>query len=79
MRNVQARDRIFVKGYGFGKNISKNLSAKYNQKLLDPTKQSATDALKNTSKQLISVTAEVTGSFINNKIADKITKILKSL
>ena len=49
------RDRIFVKDYEFlsfaksigkniGKNRSKNLSGKYTQKLLDHTKQSATDA-----------------------------------
>ena len=51
--SVQPRDRIFVKGYGFssfakntGKNISKNLSGKYGQKLLDHAKKSATDALK---------------------------------
>ena len=29
-----------------GKNISKNLSGKYRQKLIDHPKQSATDALK---------------------------------
>ena len=47
--SVQPRDQTFVKGYGFlsfainmGKNISKNLSSKYSQKLLDH----ATDALK---------------------------------
>ena len=55
--SVQPRDRIFVKSYGFlsftknmgktiGKNISKSLSGTYSQKLLDHTKQSATDALK---------------------------------
>ena len=54
---VQPRDRIFVKGDGFlscarniGKNvredISKNLSNKYSQKLLDHAKQSAKDVLK---------------------------------
>ena len=32
------------------KNISKNLSSKYGQKLLDHAKQSATDALKTASK-----------------------------
>ena len=31
-----------------GKNISKNLTGKFSQKLLDRAKQSATDALKNT-------------------------------
>ena len=51
---VQPRDRIVVKGYGllsfatnmgkiFGKYISKNLSGKYSQKLLDHTKQFATE------------------------------------
>ena len=62
--DVQPRDRIFVKGYRslsfaknmgkyIGKNISKNLSGKYSQKLLDRAKQSATDALKTTSKRVI--------------------------
>ena len=55
---VQTREQIFEKGYGFlhfakniGKNISKNLSGKYSQKLLDHAKQSATNALKTTSKK----------------------------
>ena len=50
--SVQPRDRIFVKDNGFlsfakntGKNISKNLSGKYGQKLLDHAKQSATDSI----------------------------------
>ena len=57
--SVQPRDQIVLKGYGFlsfaknigkniGKNISKSLSGTYSQKLLDHTKQSATDALKTT-------------------------------
>ena len=33
------------------KNISKSLSGKYSQKLLDHAQQSATDALKTTSKK----------------------------
>ena len=33
--------------------MSKNLSSKYSQKLLDYVKQSATDALKNTSQRAI--------------------------
>ena len=52
--SVQSRDPIFVKGYEFlsfaknigkniGKKISGNLSSKYSQKLLDHTKQSATN------------------------------------
>ena len=55
--SVQPRHRKFVKGNGFlsfaknmsesiGKNIIKNLSGKYSQKLFDHAKKSATDALK---------------------------------
>ena len=62
--SVQPRDGIFVKGYGFlsfaknmgkniGKNISKSLIGKYSQKLLDHAKQSATGALKTSSKRVI--------------------------
>ena len=58
--SVQPRDQIFVKGYGFmsfgknmGKNISKHLSSKNIQELLDHAKQSATDALKTSSKRVI--------------------------
>ena len=36
-----------------GRNISKYLSRKYSQKLLDHAKQSATDAVKITSKRVI--------------------------
>ena len=60
--SVQPRDRIFVKGYRFlsitknmaeniGKNISKILSGKYNQKRFDYSKQSAADAIKTNSKK----------------------------
>ena len=59
--SLQPRDWIFAKGYGFlsfaknigknpGKNLIKNLSSKYIQKYIDHTKQSATNALKTSSK-----------------------------
>ena len=51
------------------KNISKNLSVKYSQKLLDHAKQSATDVLK-TSKRIFQKTAEATENLIGNKIAN---------
>ena len=62
--SVQPRGRILVKGYGFlsfprnmnkkaGKNISKKLSSRYCQKILDHTKQSAIDVLKTCSKRVI--------------------------
>ena len=44
---------IYVKGYGFlsfAKNMDKNLSNKYGQKLLDNAKKSTTDTIKTTSK-----------------------------
>ena len=62
--SAQPREQIFVKGYeffifsknmgkGIGKNISKTLSGKYNEKLLDHAQSSATDGLKTTSKRVI--------------------------
>ena len=60
------------------KSISKNLSGKYSQKLLDHTKKSATDALRNISKKVFSKTAEATGDLISNEIANNITKVPRS-
>ena len=54
--STEPRDRIYVKGYGFlyfAKNIRKNLSNKFDQKLLDSTKKSATDAMKTELKRTI--------------------------
>ena len=84
--SVQPRD---VKGYGFlsfaknnGKSISENirkcLSGKYSQKLLDHAKQSATDALKTSSKRLNQKTPEAAGDLIGNNIANRITKVSKN-
>ena len=74
--SVQPRDQIFVKGYEFllfaknmGKNISKNLSGKYIQNLLDHAKKSATEALKITSKRVFQKAVEDAGDLIGNKVA----------
>ena len=78
--SIERRDRIYVKGYrflSFAKNMGKSLSNKYGQKLLDDTKKSTTDAIKTSSKNTIQKTAEATGDFIGNKIADKITSVSK--
>ena len=48
------------------------------QELLDHAKQSATDAIKTSSKRVIWKTAEATGDLTGNKIANKITKLLKN-
>ena len=61
----------------FAKNIGKNSSNKYSQKIIDTTKKSATNAIKTLSQQAIQKTAEATGDLIGNKIADKITSISK--
>ena len=77
---IEPRDRIYVKGYGFlsfAKNMGKSLSNKYGQKLLDGATKSTIDAIKIASKRAIQKTAEATGDLIGNKIADKITSVLK--
>ena len=71
---------MYVKGYGFlsfAKNVSKKLSNKYGQKLLDTTKKSTTDVIKTASKRAIQKTADSTGDLIGHKIADKITSVSK--
>ena len=76
--SVEPRDRTYVKGYGFlsfAKNMGRNLSTKYSQKLLDSDKKSTTDAIKTASKRAIQKTAEATGDLIGNKIADGITSV----
>ena len=50
------------------------MSGKYSENLLDYAKKSATDALRTTSNRVI----RKTGDFIGNKIANGITKVLRS-
>ena len=60
---IQPKDSICVKGYGFlsfAKNMGKNLSSKYGQKLDNP-KKSTIDAIKTASKRAVQKTAEATG------------------
>ena len=79
--SIEPRERIYVKGYGFmsfAKNIGKNLSNKYSQKIIDTNKKSATDAIKTASQRAIQKTAEAPGDLVGNKIADKITSISKT-
>ena len=70
----------FVKSIGrnTGKNVSKHLSGKYSQKLLDHDKQSATDAFKTASKRAIQKTTEATSVLIGKEIANRITKVSRS-
>ena len=59
------------------KNMGTHLSNKYENKLFDTIKKSATDAIITASKKAIQKTAETTGDLIGNKIADKITNFQK--
>ena len=80
--SIEPRERRHVKGYGFlsfARNIGthaakavKNMSNKYSPKLVDRAKKSSTDAIKTASKRAIPKTAEATGDFVGNKMADKI-------
>ena len=63
-------------GKNIARNISINLSGKYGPVVLamhqelDHSKQSATAAIKISSKRVIQKTAEATGDLIGNKIAN---------
>ena len=74
--SIEPRERIYLKGYGF-MSFARSMSNKYEQKLVDTAKKSATDAIKTASKRAIQKTAEATGDLVGNKIADKITSVSK--
>ena len=59
--------------------FAKNMSNKYNQKLLDNAKKSTTVTIKTASKRAIQKTAEATGDLIGNKIADRMKKMSTEL
>ena len=61
----------------FAKDMGKNLSSKYGQKLLDSAKLSITDARKTALKKAIQKTVETPCDLIGNKISDKITSVSK--
>ena len=58
--SIEPGERRYVKHYGFlsfAKNISKNLSNKYGQRLVDSATKSATDVLKTAGKRATQKTA----------------------
>ena len=62
--SIEPIDTTYVKGNGFfsfAKNIGKNLSNRYSQKLFDTAKKSKTDGIKTASKRATQKTAEGTG------------------
>ena len=74
--SIKPRDGVYVKGYGF-MSFARSMSNKYEKKLVDTDKKSATDAIKTASKRAIQKTVEATGDLVGNKIADKITNVSK--
>ena len=74
----EPRDQTFVKDHSFipfPKNISKYLSGKESQKLLDHAEQSVTDALKTTLKKVIKKTPGATSDLNGNiKLLIKLQK-----
>ena len=82
---MQLTDQLFVKGYVFssfpknlGKDIGKRVVNKVKNVLIMLRKKSATDGLKTTFQRVIQKTEEATGDLIDNKIANKITKVSKN-
>ena len=74
----------FVKGYGFlpfakyiGKILTKNLSGKYSQEILDLAKQSETDRIKTSSKRALQKIAEATSDLTGSKTVNKIKRASK--
>ena len=57
-----------------GKYVSKYLGGKFSQKLINHSKQSATDTLKTTSKRVIQKTAKPTGDLICNEMTGAVAK-----
>ena len=75
--SIEPRD---VKGCGFlsfAKNMDKNLSIKYDKKLINGAKKSTADAIKTASRRAIQKTAGASGDLIGNKIAKEITNASK--
>ena len=71
---VEPKQRKYVKGYGFlsfAKNIGKNMSNKYSQKLFYSAKKSTTDAIKTASRRAIQQTEEATGDQLVIKLRIK--------
>ena len=72
--SIEPKFRKYVKGDGF-LSFAKKVGNKYDKELIDTVTKTGIDAAKTTSKRIVQKTAEVTGDFIGNKIADKITSI----
>ena len=68
--------RKYVKGYGC-LSFSRKFGNKYGKKLMVTATKTGIDEAKTPLKRIVQKTAEATGYFIENKIADKITLVGK--
>ena len=57
---------------------ARKLRDKYGKKLMNTATKTGIDAAKTASKQVVQKIAEATGDLIGNKIADKITSLVKT-
>ena len=73
--STEPKFRKYVKGYGF-LSFAKKFGNKYGKKLMDAAPKTGIDAAKTTSKRIVQ-NAEATGDLFGNKIADKITSMVK--
>ena len=74
--STEPRFGKYVKGYGF-LSFARNLGYKYGKKLMNTATKTGIDAAKTASKRVAQKTEGATGDLIGNKIADKITSIVK--
>ena len=72
--STEPRFRKYVKGYGF-LSFANKFGNKYGKNIIDTATKTGIDASKLASKRVVQKTAEPTGYFLGNKIADKITSI----
>ena len=72
--STEPRFRKYVKGYGF-LSFARKFGDKYGKKLMDTATKTGIDVAKTASKRVVQKTAEATGDFIRNKIADKVISI----
>ena len=75
---TEPKYRKYVRGYGF-LSFARRFGDKYSKQLMDTAAKTRRDAAKTASKQVVQKTEEATGDLIGNKIADKITVLVKKL
>ena len=75
--STELKFRKYVKGYGF-LSFTRKFGDRYGKRLMNTATKTGIDAAKTASKRVVQKTAEVTGDFIGNKRADKITSLDKT-